>query len=81
VGSEAINGAQPEIDYYREQLQSLIDAKLSSLNKQFMDVTFVTPDQTNGTVRTIKHLPTLFYGKIHFACPEIPIEILPITMD
>ncbi|PKP48720.1 MAG: hypothetical protein CVT94_07575 [Bacteroidetes bacterium HGW-Bacteroidetes-11] len=81
VGSESINGAQAEIDYYRVQLQSLIDAKLSSLNKQFMDVTFVTPDQTNGTVRTIKHIPTLLYGNIHFVCPEIPIEILPITMD
>lgn len=81
VGSESINGAQPEIDYYREQLQSLIDGKLSSLNMQFIDVTFETPDKTIGPVRTIYHLPTLIYGKIHFACPEIAHEILPITMD
>ncbi|MDY0102968.1 MAG: hypothetical protein RBS07_08495 [Lentimicrobium sp.] len=46
-----------------------------------MDVTFVTPDNATNGVRTIYHLPTLLYGKIHFACPEIPIEILPITMD
>jgi len=84
VGSESINGAQPEIDYYREQLQSLIDGTLSSLNKQFMDVTFETPDNFDPItgVRTIYQLPTLLYGKIHFDCNHpSPLEILPITMD
>jgi len=81
VGSESINGAQPEIEYYSDQLQSLIDAKLNSLNRQFMDVTFNTPDQTVGNVRTIKHLPTLLYGKIHFDCSHTPIDVIPITTD
>lgn len=81
VGSESINGAQPEIEYYHDQLQALIDAKLYPLHKQLMDVIFVTPDQTNGTYRTIKHLPTILYGKIHFDCSHTPSDVLPITMD
>jgi len=58
LGSESINGAIQEIEYYRQQPQVLFDAKLVSINKQFIDVDFETPDNTVGGIRTIWHIPT-----------------------
>ncbi len=80
IGSESVNGAQAEIEYYRDQLQDIIDAKLLTLNRNFMDVTFKTEDQTANNVRTLRHVPTLHYGKVHFDCSTTPAP-MPITQD
>ena len=76
VGS--INGAIPEIEYYQEQLQDLFDTKLSSLNKQYMDVLFDTPIVVTGNTTILRHIPQLFYGKIHFDCSAISAEAMPL---
>jgi hypothetical protein len=80
VGSESINAAQAEIQYYRDQLQDLIDAKLVTLNRNFMDVTFETEDVTVNNVRTLRHIPRLYYAKIHYDCISSSAP-MPITQD
>lgn len=78
LSSESVNGAIQEIEYYRQQLQVLFDAKLVYLSKQFIDVDFETPDVTVNLIRTIRHTPTLYYGKIHYDCTATSAEPIPL---